>query len=638
MSKIAFIAPDKDLFLRGQAIIRELKIEHEVDAYLARLKRAIRLAKQLEHKDADVIVCRGGTAQVIVDAGINIPLVEIRITGQDLAQAFQDVKKTTGLPNPKIAMIAFQNMIYDVEVFQDILGIRLEIYPLKTSDDIPLRVEEAARSDADVIIGGIKTLILAQKRGLKTHPITSSNFSIRAAFLEAKKILLARSIEKKRAQEFKTLIDYSQEGIISIDQNMVINVFNREAERLLNLSAKEILGQKIASVLPGIDVTRTLSEGQEFIGQAVHLSNSWLSVNIAPIEVNNEKTGAIITLQDITRIQEMEASIRKEVITRRFVAKYRMPNILGTSKEIQEVKRIAREISFADATVLISGETGTGKELFAQSIHSESRRKNGPFVAVNCAALPPSLLESELFGYVEGAFTGATKKGKPGLFELAHNGTIFLDEISEMDKYGQSRLLRVLQERQIMRLGDDRYIPIDVRIIAATNRSLISLVEEGLFRRDLYYRLKVLTLNIPPLRARTGDVEYLARHFLAVFNKQYGRQVTLTPQAIEVLSRHPWPGNVRELMHFIERIVIIAKEKSIDEETIQKYFAEREYEVGSPLTLTDDMANLPEDKRISAALAKTNANIKKAAQLLNVDRSTLYRKLKEYKIQVKKTY
>lgn len=333
----------------------------------------------------------------------------------------------------------------------------------------------------------------------------------------------------------------------------------------------------------------------------------------------------------------MEASIRREVVARHCVAKYHLDNILGISSEITEVKRIAQEIAVVDATVLITGESGTGKELFAQSIHNKSPRKNGPFVAVNCAALPASLLESELFGYVEGAFTGATKKGKPGLFEMAHSGTIFLDEISEMDKYGQSRLLRVLQERQVMRLGDDKVIPVNVRIIAATNKRLTEQIKDGLFRQDLYYRLKVLTMNLPPLSKRCGDIAYLAQHYVETFNRQHSRHIQLSPDAYHCLSNHLWPGNVRELMSFIERLVIISKEQVITGDTVLKYFEDREYETATPPS-AEDFATMAEDKKIIAALTESNSNIKRAAELLNIDRSTLYRKLKEFKIEVKKTY
>ena len=637
MPKIAFIAPDKQLFLQGKEIIRQLGWDDHFDLYLARLNRGIRLAQKLQNEDVDVIVCRGGTAKLIIQSQVNIPVVEIPITGQDLAQVFHESKRITGLSHPKVAILAYSNMVNDIEVLSNILAIELTIYPLKTIEDIPSKIAEVAASDADIVVGGIKSILLAAKQGLQTHLIRSGDFSIRGAFLEAQKIALGRKIEKERAQEFKVLVDYSLEGIISINEERVIKVFNPTAERLLNRSAKEMLGQKIDLALTFINVEPCLHHGQQSIGQVLRLGAIWITFNITPIIVDQLIIGAIITFHDVTRIQEMEAKIRNEVIARRFVAKYHFTDILGISPQMIETKRIAQEISLIDATVLISGESGTGKELFAQSIHNESRRKNGPFVAVNCAALPQNLLESELFGYVEGAFTGATKKGKPGLFEMAHQGTIFLDEISEMDKYGQSRLLRVLQEKQVMRLGDDKYIPVDMRIIAATNKNLMELIKEGHFRQDLFYRLKVLTINLPPVRDRHKDVKHLAHYFLEYYKREHLKQLEISPTGYDYLAEYFWPGNVRELKFFIERLVVIASEKVITKEVLKKYWQDRE-PAAEPIPINEDTTLLTEENRIISTLSQCNSNITQAANLLGMDRSTLYRKLKSYKIAVKKTY
>ena len=400
----------------------------------------------------------------------------------------------------------------------------------------------------------------------------------------------------------------------------------------------ELIGQRIDACLHFVNVDACLANGEESIGQTVRWGKVWLSFNIAPIRVDAHVSGALITFQDVTRIQEMEARFRNEVLAKKFVAGYTFDDIAGRSPRMDEARRIAREMAAVNATVLISGESGTGKELFAQSIHNASRRKNGPFVAVNCAALPANLLESELFGYVEGAFTGATKRGKPGLFEMAHRGTIFLDEISEMDKYGQSRLLRVLQEKQVMRLGDDKNIPVDVRIVAATNRNLSALIDEGQFRQDLYYRLKVLTLKLPPLRDRIGDIELLADSFVKKYNQLHGRHLQLTVEAYAHLAKGRWTGNIRELMFFIERLTVIAKEKVVGPEVIDKYWEDSEdqalfyggAEVGSVKIARS------EKESIVAMLEECGQNKKRAAQRLGIDRTTLYRKLKQHGLETSK--
>ncbi|HWR44548.1 sigma 54-interacting transcriptional regulator [Sporomusa sp.] len=636
MSKIAFIAPDKQLYLQGKRIIKDLGLEQKIDIYLARLKRAITLAQRLQNEDVDVIVCRGGTATSIIDSNIRIPVVEIPITGQDLAQLFHEAKKITGLPAPKLAMVAFRNMTHDIEVLSNILGINLTILPLNNMNDISTKNEEIDSNTVDVVAGGRRSVLLAARKGIKTLLVKSGDYSIKTALFEAKKIVLARKIEKEYAQEFKALVDFSSDGIISVNQERIIKVFNPTAERLLNLPAKETLGKNADTILSFINLNPCLQSGQEFIGQTTQVNNCWLSFNIAPIIVDRIITGAIITFQDITRVQEIETKIRNDVLARKFVAKYQFKNIIGSSPEVVESKRIAQEIAPIDATVLIYGESGTGKELFAQSIHNNSQRRNGPFVAINCAALPSNLLESELFGYVEGAFTGANKKGKQGLFEMAHRGTIFLDEISEMDKYGQNRLLRVLQEKQVMRLGDDKVIPVDVRIIAATNKNLVELISENLFRQDLFYRLKLLTLDLPPLRERSGDVKLLALHFVELFKKKYNKNLDFSPAAYECLDEHHWPGNVREFMYFIERLVIIANEKIITDSVVRKYWDRKH---------TANICNPPvsssatsEKDRIIEALAECKSNISRTAHMLNMDRTTLYKKLRSYNIQVMKAY
>jgi transcriptional regulator with PAS, ATPase and Fis domain len=293
---------------------------------------------------------------------------------------------------------------------------------------------------------------------------------------------------------------------------------------------------------------------------------------------------------------------------------------------------MAKNYSKTDATILIQGESGTGKEIFAQSIHTNSTRSEGPFVAVNCAALPPQLLESELFGYVEGSFTGASKGGKMGLFEMAHNGTIFLDEIGDMDRVLQARLLRVLEEKQVMRIGSDKIVPINIRVIAATNVNLKGQVTNGSFRSDLYYRLNVLNLNLTPLRGRIIDIKYLANHFIKMSNKKYGTQVEkLSQEVMELLSSYSWPGNIREMKNIIERIVLTAKKDYITLNDIELIIDE--LNDNEELSREDDMqeeffdGTLREIKKkiIKKILKEEGDNKSKTAKRLGIDRSTLDR-------------
>lgn len=322
------------------------------------------------------------------------------------------------------------------------------------------------------------------------------------------------------------------------------------------------------------------------------------------------------------------------------VAKYTFDDILGKSAEIKAAIDKARRFGSVNATVLIYGETGVGKEIFAHAIHNTSPCRKGPFIAVNCAAVPENLLESELFGYAEGAFTGAKTGGKQGFFEMADGGTIFLDEISEMSDKLQARLLRVLQEYEIMRLGDDRVITLDVRVIAATNSDLSSMVEEKLFRSDLYYRINVLNLVVPTLRERREDIPFLVDHFLGVFNKKFQKNIKgIEPQGMNLFYIHDWPGNTRELQNTMERLVILTDDDYIPASLVEESISipsTRAPDTASllpqPEPQPQNIANL-EKKAILNALIASGGNKKKAAQLLGMSRTTLWRRLKKFEIK-----
>jgi transcriptional regulator with PAS, ATPase and Fis domain len=322
-----------------------------------------------------------------------------------------------------------------------------------------------------------------------------------------------------------------------------------------------------------------------------------------------------------------------------FTAGHTFNSIIYQSQEMGHCISIAKKFSHYDASVLIEGESGVGKELFAQSIHNNSIRRKGPFVAINCAVLPKSLIESELFGYAEGAFTGSGRGGKAGYFEMAHRGTLFLDEISELPLDVQAQFLRVIQEKKVMRLGDTKIIPIDIRLICAANKNLIDMVREGLFRGDLLFRINTLALYIPPLSRRKKDIEILSAHFLEEFNRLYDRNINgFSPRAADYLGSHPYDGNVRELRNMIERAVIICeggiirlsdlqsglrgggKKEAAPPETGKAGYAGAEE--GSPAALEE-----MEKTHIRRVLAEHDRSMKKTAAALGISRSTLWRKI-----------
>lgn len=311
--------------------------------------------------------------------------------------------------------------------------------------------------------------------------------------------------------------------------------------------------------------------------------------------------------------------------------------IVHTSLVMRNLIALASKVSPTEAVILITGESGTGKELFARAIHLESRRASGPFVAINCAAMPDSLLEAELFGHQKGAFTGAvaTREGK---FELANRGTLFLDEIGDMSLQAQAKILRALQERAIQRVGGNQLIPVDIRILCATNRKLAEEVANGTFRQDLFYRLNEVNIDIPPLRRREDDLEPLIRHFLSVYNARYGKNVrAISPAALEVLKRHSWPGNIRELEHMIHHSILMTEADTIWVEHLpsaamtQSNFLRRPDEGGMD-DETVDLLSLDEmeARHLKRVLKHTNWNKTKAARVLKISRPTLDRKIDKY--------
>jgi PAS domain S-box-containing protein len=637
MSKIAFIAPYEEIYQIGKRVVSDLQLTDKIDCYLGWMGEGVKIARKLESDGVEVIISRGGTAELITFSDVKVPVVELPISFQDLADTLLKVKAVTTVDRPRIAVLAFKNMVQNIDVFARVMDLNLTVYELRSEEDISLCVDRAIKTQADVIIGGYWTTIIAAEAGFPTILLTSGEDSYRSAVQQAEQIAYARSLEKERMQKFRALVDYSIQGIIGIDHNRRISVFNNAAERLLGLCAQNMIGKKLHEVLPVSPFHIDWENAEAITGEIVQLNGKKFIANVIPIDIGGAVSGMMITIEDIGRIVELEANIRNGIYSKGLYAQYRFSDIDGNSPQIRETKRIAQEYAKTDATVLISGASGTGKELFAQSIHNASKRQTKPFIAVNCGAIPANLMESELFGYAEGAFTGAMRKGKPGLFELAHGGTIFLDEISEMDKLAQTTLLRVIQERRIMRVGGDRYLPIDVRIIAATNRPLSQMVADGLLREDLYYRLNVLPLDVPPLKDRQGDALFIARKFLDYYNKMFGKQLVFSKEAEDFIETYDWPGNIRQLRNYVERLVVITKGNIIRLDTAA--------DIGAPpfnSTAADSsckpihLDTTNEKNTIVSVLAQTGYNQKEAAKKLGIDRTTLYRKMRTYNITIKK--
>jgi transcriptional regulator with PAS, ATPase and Fis domain len=643
MVSIGVIAPSRNMYREMSRLAVELGIADSVMIRQGTLQEGLRIAQEMAQEGVGVIVSRGGTMELLLDAGIRTPLVHVPISMQDTSSILRTAQTLTDLPRPKIALVAYARVASDVASFSALLDMDLHIYQSgSTRESIVNALEQALRENADVVVGGITAHDALAGRSVPFIPHESGEASLRQALLEAKLIAYARSLEQVQTERFKAVMDTSADGIFLLEANGDILAANQAARRFLNLAVNPE-GRNIADVLPLAQIGECLSTGMPLRNEIVTLPNMVCVATITPFLLQGKVTGAVLSFQPATQIAEMEAKIRRNRSARGMNALYRFESIRGVSAEILGVQKQAARYAASDETVLLQGETGTGKELFAQAMHNASAKRNGPFVAVSCAALPSTLLESEFFGYEEGAFTGANRRGKTGFFELADQGTIFLDEVSGLDSHGQSRLLRVLQERSILRLGSDTHIPVNFRVIAASNVDLWPLVRRGEFRQDLFFRLHVLPLVIPPLRERGGDVRHLARLFLARHSPG-GTRFAFAPEAMDALCEYSWPGNVRELEHCIRQICLNVAGSVVSVEHVRRALSFTPQQP-VPRSMTDGMRAVAEDAPHSAAgtaplrdaertvlldaLRTADGNQRKAAALLGINSSTLYRKMKK---------
>lgn len=443
-------------------------------------------------------------------------------------------------------------------------------------------------------------------------------------------------------------------GIIMVDTLGKITKVNKTYLEVLGLSEEDVLNKQILAVSPHSRLPEVLRTKE------VHLADYWqvnghdTIVFRMPLYKDGKMIGAmgqslvlgaagVKILAKQLKDLEKELTVYKDVVSSLYSSKYSFDNIVGEDENLRNVKSIAQRASNTGSTVLIMGESGTGKELFANAIHQASPRTNRPFVRVNCAALPDNLLESELFGYEEGGFTGARKGGKPGKFEMANHGTIFLDEIGDMPPAMQAKLLIVLQEREVERVGGMKPIRVDVQVIAATNRNLDDMMRKGKFREDLYYRLNVVTLNVPSLRERRPDICLLINYLLPKLNQRLNTQVKkVSPEALQLLSSYEWPGNVRELENLLERAINLA---DLNQGSCLNpaHFPSLSRLVVEQLPCIDqaDRQNVDnlgeavremEEETIRRVLQKTNNNKAQSAKILGLNKSVLYRKLRKYSL------
>mgnify|MGYP001212055153 CR=1 FL=1 len=453
-------------------------------------------------------------------------------------------------------------------------------------------------------------------------------------------------VVKEMNKELDAVIESLDDGIVVADRNGFILRANYAYQQMTGITAEEFVGKHVRELVRqgyiGRSVTEMVVERNSRVTIVDIRNNKELLLSGNPVYNDDGELVRVVTaIRDVTQLNDLKEKLAEtEEIKNRYYQELEhlrsqqpFKKIITNNTEMCQKLDLAFHVAQVDSTVLILGESGVGKELIAQLIHRASKRSKGPFIKINCGAIPANLLESEFFGYEPGAFTGALKEGKLGLFELAQGGTLFLDEIGEIPFEMQVKILRTLQDKEMTRVGGKKSINLDVRIVAATNRDLKKMVEENMFREDLYYRLNVVPILLPPLRSRKEDIVPLTSDFLAKFNGQYGYQKWIHPEVMERLLSYDWPGNIRELENTIERLVVTSREECILPENLAGIPVAKAEPVGQPMTSVK-MALEKEERRIIADVYGRLRSTRKAAAVLGMSQSSLVKKINKYGIVI----
>lgn len=611
MTPILFLAPFRSMAETAAAIAKDMGIPLIIE--VTNDQSAEEVVRS--HPGVEVVISRGGVAEMIKSIP-GITVVEVTMSINDLLSVLD---KFTRQNIRKIGIVSRANIFNGT--MGDFFISQAEIYirSCKDEDEISKTVLELHSTGVQAVIGCRMAYETARKCELVAEYIDSGSISVKKAIEEALRIVNVKEQEKLQAAQLAAIINNIDEGIIAVTDDKEVSFFNNLARRICAPEGYDINSSHIEKILQFRNQQKILTiNGNDVLARFI------------PLEFNNKNMGNVITFQEISSIQDSERKIRLSLYQKGLYAKENFGSIIGQSESMRKIVKKAKNYAQYDSSLLIYGETGTGKEVMAQSVHNQSKRKNGPFVSVNAASIPPNLLESELFGYVEGAFTGARKGGKQGLFELAHGGTLFLDEIGELSPDIQSRLLRVLQEKEIMRIGDDKIIPIDVRIISATNRDLYALVKESRFRADLYYRICVLSLHLPPLRERAEDIPCLFEHYVNKFAVKENKQVKIHPDAVKMLIAYPWPGNIRELRNVAE-VSVYSEEDLIEPSHIIDILHEHEKGTnvyGDNYITIHDTGTLKDMEAGVIQQLLSRYSPEEVCRRLGISRVTLWRKMK----------
>jgi len=619
---IAIFSVSKTITQRISNVLIERKID--IPVYEYHFSDVVEKAQQLIQGGTKIFISRGGTAALLRN-NLNIPVVEIAHDLHGIYRILQEARKKS----QKIAAVGFPQFCNVLRHYQNMTDDAFKICQVYNHNDIENVVKNLADNDYQLVIGGLTVAEMAKKYDLNVIMGDTDNISIEQALDVATSMLKYINSESVKLAMSWSALNQSREGVMCLDQSGEIININARGFSLFQCS----IGEKIFKKEAYKEIFGSIINEQDVKEHALEINGETVYLSVKHFSNKNSFYTIITGIRPEQTGWSASRSVRKSD-NKGFITTYSFADIIGDSPVMASVISQAKIYAAHDLPVHILGDTGTGKELFAQSIHHASPRSAGPFIAINCAAIPETLLESELFGYADGAFTNARRGGKPGIFEMAMNGTVFIDEISEAPPAVQIKLLRILQEKQFCRVGGETLISANFRLITASNKDLSVQVAAGKFRQDLWYRVNILELRLPTLRERTGDVMLIIASLLA----RQGKLLTFTDEAVNYLNSYPWPGNIRELQAALFRLIVLHNKSVVDVDVLKSLChlstsSSASEETVIPLTDEVDLLKKQEQNLIASVMKQTDNDRARAALILGISPTTLWRKMRMYGVE-----
>ncbi len=632
MAEILFLCPSELLAARVKQLVLERGMT--VDVQVAVLEQAEKIVENAIKDGLKVVISRGGSTYLL-RRKFNIPTIAAELTSGCYIKAFERIRDSK---NP-VAFFTVQDIPDNVRTLCYLLNVDARYYHFDNDESARTAVQSALKDGCTYGVGGVVTEIYSREAGIDYVTLENSPEDIEIALNSAQQLLNSINRGERhhrelqlQLQRYEAVFDYTHDGIIAIDKDGKVEIVNKLAERILPLKNKPYEGKPIEKILPSTKLLPVLRNGEKEIDELMKVGNVIVNTNRVPIIIDGQVEGVVATFRDIESIRISEQKIRTNLHRKGLISRYRFSDMIGESHVLKRIIQMAKSYAKTNSSILITGEIGVGKEMFAHAIHHESSRKKGPFVVVNCANYSTKAMQEELLGYIEGASPYGGTGSKPGAFELAHDGTIFLDKIDSAPLDIQGLLMRIIDTKEVRRIGAEQTTPIDVRIIASVRGNILEEINQGSIVEELMYMISVLTLKVPPLRERDNDWHLMCEDmFHQSFGSNYYQYESKIKQIEDYLTGYEWKGNIRELKNVVERVTVLLAHNLMVEDIIPE-LPHAEDDENTPLT--ELKMNKWTRSSIVNALTVSKLNISRTARLLNCSRSTLYKKMKEFNIHV----